>query len=287
SLEVLDDLVRTMFATARWNANPAFVALKAQILKIPALPTLYTDITNALQKPDTSLEEIAALIAREATVSAKLLQVVNSPVFALRQRVSSIRDASNFLGIQRLRALVLSTSLIGQCDASRCQSFVPAAFESHSLQIANWASRIAVGETRNRQLAELAFTGGLLHQFGVLLLAANLPESYDQVLRNAAAQNISVARVERENYGVTHAELAAFILASWHIPFPIVNAVGFHPLPSLCDETSFSPLSAVHLATAIDIQAATGLPDFDRDYLERLNIQPRLEYWAGKLAEDE
>lgn len=287
SLEVLDDLVRTMFATAQWNANPAFVELRARILKIPALPTLYTDITNALQKPDTSLEEIAGLIAREATVSAKLLQIVNSPVFALRQRVSSIRDASNFLGIQRLRALVLSTSLIGQCDASRCQAFVPAVFESHSLQIANWASRIAIGETRNRQLGELAFTAGLLHQFGVLLLAANLPESYNQVLLAAAAQNVSIARIERQNYGVTHAELAAFILASWHIPFPIVNAVGFHALPSTCDETTFSPLTAVHMATAIDIQSATGVPDYDHAYLDRLDLLPKLDLWATKLAETE
>lgn len=285
SLEVLDDLVRTMFATARWNADPTFVDLKAQIRKIPALPTLYTEITAALQKEDTSLEQIADLITREATVSAKLLQVVNSPVFALRQRVSSIRDASNFLGIQRLRALVLSTSLIGQCDASRCQPFIPEVFETHSLKIAECSARIAMGETRNRQLSELAFTAGLLHQFGVMLLAANLPESYGEVLRIAAEQNVSIARVERKAYGVTHAELAAFILASWHIPFPIVNAVAFHDLPSTSDETEFSPLTAVHLASAIDIQSCTGVPEYDRAYLERLKLLDRLDHWVQALSE--
>lgn len=287
SLEVLDDLVRTMFATARWNADPSFVNLKAQIRKIPALPTLYTEITTALQKEDTSLEQIADLITCEATVSAKLLQVVNSPVFALRQRVTSIRDASNFLGIQRLRALVLSTSLIAQCDASRCPAFVPGVFEHHSLKIADWSARITIGETRNRPLGELAFTAGLLHQFGILLLAANLPESYSQVLSTAAAQNVSIARVERATYGVTHAELAAFLLASWHIPFPIVNAVAFHGRPSACDETAFSPLTAVHLASAIDVESCTGVPDYDRSYLERLGLLDRPEHWTRALSEAE
>ena len=285
SLEVLDDLTRTMLATARWNADPSFVSLKAQIRKIPALPTLYTQITAALHKEESSLEDLADLITCEAAVTAKLLQVVNSPVFALRQRVSSIRDASNYLGIQRLRALVLSTSLIGQCDASRCPAFVPETFENHSLQIADWSARITTGETRDRRLGELAFTAGLLHQFGVLLLAANLPESYGEVLRLAAAQNISLARVERQTYGVTHAELAAFLLASWHIPFAIVNAVGFHALPSVSAETTFTPLTAVHLATAIDIQTTTGEPDFDRAYLERLRLLPRLEHWSRELTE--
>jgi HD-like signal output (HDOD) protein len=285
TVEVMDDLVRTMFATARWNADPAFAAVKAQIKRFPALPDLYTQITTALQKEDASVEILAELIAREPAISAKLLQVVNSPVFALRQRVTSIRDAANFLGMQRLRALVLSTSLIGQCDASRCPSFAADAFEGYGLQIANWAAQITVGETRDRKLGELAFTAGLLHQFGILLLATNLPESYDAILRIASEQNVSIARIERHHYGVTHAELAGFLLASWHIPFPIVNAVGFYPLPSSSEDTEFSPLTAVHLATSIDTFAATGAQDFDREYLDRLDLFPRLDHWSRTLAE--
>ena len=285
SVELLDDLVRTMFATARWSADPAFATLKAQIKRFPALPTLYSQITTALQKEDASIEILAELITREPAISAKLLQVVNSPVFALRQRVTSIRDAANFLGMQRVRALVLSTSLMGQCDASRCQEFNADSFEFHGLQIANWASQITLGETRDRKLAEMAFTAGLLHQFGSLLLATNLPESYGQVLRIAAEQKVNVARVERHTYGVTHAELAGFLLAAWHLPFPIVNAVGFYAQPAHSEETEFSPLTAVHLATAIDSCANASVPDFERDYLDRLHLLPRLDHWSRTLAE--
>jgi HD-like signal output (HDOD) protein len=285
SLEVFDDLVRNLFATARWGGDPAFKDLKGQIKRFPALPSLYTKITNALQKEDVSVESLAELIAQEPAISVKLLQVVNSPVFALRQRVTSIRDAANFLGMQRVRALVLSTSLIGQCDASRCKVFDTETFETYGLQIANWAAQITVGETGDRKLAEMAFTAGLLHQFGVLLLAANLPESYGEVLRIASEQNVSIARIEREAYGVSHAELAGFILADWHLPFPIVNAVGFYAQPSQSEETKFSPLTAVHLATAIHTCANASIPDFERDYITRLNLHTRLDHWSRTLAE--
>ncbi len=285
SIDVLDDLVRTMFATARWNADPAFVCLKAQVRKIPALSTLYTQITAVLQKEHSSLQDLADLIACEPAVSVRILQAVNSAAFVLRQPVTSIRDASNFLGVQRLHAIVLSTSLMSQCDVSRCRLFIPEIFEKRSLQIANWSARIAIGETRDRRLGELAFTAGLLHQFGALLLAANLPESYSEVLRLAASQNVSVASAERQTYGVTQAELAAFLLASWNIPFAIVNAVGFHAQPSSSEEDTFSPLTAVHLATAIDNQIATGVGDFDRAYLGRLHLLPRLDHWTRTLTE--
>jgi len=283
SLAVMDDQVRTMFATAFWSADPAFGALREHIKNFPALPSLYLQISEALKSEDTSLEKLADLITREPTVSAKLLQVVNSPVFARAQRVTSIRDATSFLGFQRVRALVLATSLFGQCDASKCASFSAQNFENHSLQIATWAGQIATGETGNGDLAEMAFTAGLLHQFGVLLLAANLPEGYDQMLRTAGEQKISLARVERQTYGVTHAELAGYIFASWSIPFPILNAVGFYAQPSHSEDRTFTPLSAVHMATAIDSLNAVGVPDYDADYVDRLRLHPRIDHWARKL----
>jgi len=283
SLQVMDDQVRTMFATAFWSADPAFASLKEHIKVYPALPSLYLQISEALKSENTSLETLADLIVREPTVTAKILQVVNSPVFARAQRVTSIRDATNFLGFMRVRALVLATSLFGQCDASKCAAFSAESFESHSLQIATWAGQITLGETADGDLAEMAFTAGLLHQFGVLLLAANLPEGYDQVLRIASEQKISIARMERQTYGVTHAELAGYIFSAWSIPFPILNAVGFYAQPSHSEDRSFTPLTAVHMATALDSYGVVGVRDYDAEYVDRLHMRPRLDHWSRKL----
>src|SRR5262249_24729277 len=162
----------------------------------------------------------------------------------------SVRDAANFLGIHRLRALVLSTSLIGQCDASSCQAFAADAFESYGLPITSWGEPIAGAQTHDRRGGEPAFYRRPLPPLELPLFASNFPQTYDGVLRSAAAHKVSVTQIERKAYGVTHAELAGFVRASWHIPFPIVNAVGFHAEPSLSDEAGFCPLTAVHLATS-------------------------------------
>ncbi len=280
SAEVLDDQLRTKFAAATWQANPAFARLTKQITKVPTLPSIYTEITTALQSPDVALEDIADLVAREPAVSAKLLQMVNSPLLGLRGRVTSIRHSTNLLGLSRLRSLVLSTCLFQQFETTKCSAFSMSKFEANSLQIAAWASAIAKTEGRDKQLADMAFTAGLLHNFGVLLLAANLPDQYGNVLKMALEHRMSISWAELQTFGATHAEVAGTILASWGIPFAIVNAVGWYPMPSSSDDTEFSPLTAVHAATVVDTFTQTGMYSYDRDYLERLHLAEKVEGWC-------
>jgi HD-like signal output (HDOD) protein len=280
SVEVLDDQLRTKFAAAAWLGNPDLIA---RITKVPTLPTIYTQVTAALQNPDASIEDIAEIVAREPAVTAKLLQMVNSPLLGLRGRVTSVRDATNLLGLSRLRSLVLATSLFRQFDASKCRSFSMTRFESTCLQIASLASTIAKSESRDKALHDMTFTASLLHNFGVLLFAANLPEAYEEVLKNAKEQRVSIAWAELQAFGTTHAEIAGAILASWGLPFAIVNAVGWYPVPSSSDDTEFSPLTALHAATAVDAFARTGMYSYDRDYIERLHLREKMENWCASL----
>lgn len=283
SVEVLDDQLRTQLVAASWQAKPSFANLVKMITQIPTQPTLYMQITTALQSPDASVDEIAELVAHEPAVSAKLLQLVNSPLLALRGRVTSVRDATSLLGLTRLRSLVLATCLFRQFNGSKCPSFSMSKFEATSLKIASWASAIAKGESRDKQVADMAFTASLLHNFGVLLLAANLPEAYDQVLRKAKEQRVSIAWTELEVFGATHAEVAGAILASWGIPFSIVNAVGRYPEPSASEDTEFSPLTAVHAATAVDTYEQTGMFSYDQSYVERLHLEDKMKTWCSTL----
>ena len=283
SVEVLDDHVRTQLLAAKWRTKPAFGSLMKKITQVPTQPALYTQISEALQSPDASIEKIAELVSHEPAVTAKLLQLVNSPLLALRGRVTSVRDATSLLGLSRLRSLVLATCLFRQFDATKCRGFSMTRFEATSLKIASWSAAIAKGESRDKQVADMAFTASLLHNFGMLLLAANLPDAYDQVLRRAKEQRVSVAWAEMEILGATHAEVAGAMLASWGIPFPIVNAVGWYPLPSASEDTEFSPLTAVHAAAAVDTYEQTGMLSYDQDYMRNLGLAEKLECWCVTL----
>ena len=286
SVDVLDDQVRTQLAIAAWQAKPALSGLLKLITQVPTLPGIYTQITAALQNPHISVQEIADLVAREPAVSAKLLQMVNSPLFTFGGSVTSVRDATSLLGLNRVRSLVMATCLFRQFDVSKCRSFSMSRFEETSLRIANWASTIALSETGNKHLADMAFTGGLLHNFGVLLLAANIPIAYEEVLRNALKRQVSLALSEFQTFGATHAALGGGFLASWRIPFPIVNAVGWYPFPSSSEDTAFTPLTAVHAATAVDAFAQTGMYAYDRGYIEKMGLCEKVEHWCASLTEE-
>ncbi len=283
SIEILDDQIRTQLAVTAWHAKPALVSLLRLITQVPTLPTIYTQITSALQSPNSSIEDIATLVAREPAVSAKLLQMVNSPLFALRGSVTSVRDATNLLGLNRVRSLVMATCLFRQFDVSKCRSFSMSRFEATSLQVATWASAITMSETRDSHLAEMAFTAGMLHNFGVLLLAANIPILYEEVLSTALKRHVSLAYSEFQTFGATHAALGGGFLASWRIPFPIVNAVGWYPFPSSSEDTAFTPLTAVHAATAVDSFAQTGMYAYDHRYMEKMGLTEKMEEWCATL----
>ncbi len=283
SVEVLDDQIRTQLAVTAWQAKPALASLLKLITQVPTLPTIYTQITAALQSPNSSIEDIARLVAREPAVSAKLLQMVNSPLFALRGSVTSVRDATNLLGLSRVRSLVMATCLFRQFDISKCRSFSMSRFEATSLQVATWASAIAMSETRDKDVAEMAFTAGMLHNFGVLLLAANIPIIYEEVLSTALKRHVSLAYSEFQTFGATHAALGGGFLASWRIPFPIVNAVGWYPFPSSSEDTAFTPLTAVHAATAVDAFAQTGMYAYDHHYMEKMGLTEKMEEWCATL----
>lgn len=280
----IDDAINRSFALANWQANPALVEVMSAIHKIPTLPTLYTEITEAL-KNDCSAEEIAQLISKEPGITAKLIQFVNSGQAALNRRISNPVEAVMFFGTQRLRTLVLLSSMFTRFDGTKCAAFSLDQFFKTSLQVATWSSKIAMGECKNKELADMCFTSGLLHDFGVLLLASSQPDRYKQAFKFSIERKISADSAELETFGITHADLGGFILATWNLPFPIINAVGNHHTPSFSHDTAFTPLAAVHIAAAVNASSRSGKLIYDNSYIERVGLAGKVEFWAKQLTE--
>ena len=284
NMAIMEDAINRSFALVHWKANPALVALIGHIHKIPTLPSLYTEIAIALQKEDCLAEEIAHLIAKDPGITAKLLQFVNSSYMALNRRVADPVEAVMFFGTRKLRTLILMSSMFARFDGAKCSAFSLAHFSKYSLEVASWSSTIAAGKFQDEQLADMCFTAGLLHDFGILLLASSFPDRYNNVLHISKQRRTSPDSAELETFGVTHAELGGFILSTWSLPFPIISAVGLHHDPSRSQDMAFSPLTAVHIATAVNGFARTGVLTYDHDYIERLGLSGSVEHWAKRLV---
>jgi putative nucleotidyltransferase with HDIG domain len=263
--------------------------LVSQLRVVPSLPALYLDLIHEMQSENASLQRVGDIITRDPGMSAKIMQLVNSAFLGLPRHISSPAEAVLFLGIEMIKALVLSLQVFSQFDHAKIKAFNLSALWKHSWEVAKLAKQIAGTEERNVKQAEQAFTAGLLHDIGKLLLAANLPSAYQEALDLAQTLAVPVHEAERTILGASHAEVGGYLLGLWGLAQPVVDAVAFHHHPAQCTYHGFSPLTAVHAA---DVLAQANFPEtqsqkpsqLDMDYLTNLGRASRLTTWQELAA---
>src|SRR5687768_8600514 len=227
--------------------NPALTALVGKLERIPAVPTTYTELSRLAADPKADSAMFAKVIEMDAAVCAKVLQLVNSAYFGLGQKIVSIRPAVTYLGVEIIKSLVLSSTSFSDKAISDVKGFSPDRLQQHSMLTAVLAKKIV----SNPALADAAFTAGLLHDIGALVLLYAAPPDYVRSLERKKELNGDTAAAEREIFGVTHAEVGAYLLGLWGIPFPIVEAVAFHHRPNEVQPESRALVGAVHIASGI------------------------------------
>ena len=265
-------------------ANKPLQLLVSQMQSLPSLPSLYNELLHELQSPNVTIKKVGEVIGRDLGMTAKILQLVNSAFFGLRRQISSAVEAVNLLGLETVMTLVMTIQIFSQFKAANLGGFSPDALYAHSLRVAMLAKQVAWAEVEESPLANDAFTSGLLHDVGHLVLAAHLPASYGQFLTLVRQGELSFDACERQVFGATHSEIGAYLLGLWGLPNPIVETVAFHHHPSLCQAEGFTALSAVHIANALEheLHATCDLcssAKLDEDYLTSLGIKERIPVW--------
>ncbi len=281
--ETLRDTVQRACALRELLADQLLTEVAAEIDSLPSLPTLYLRIVEAVRHPDTSVAEVGRLIAGDLGMSAKVLQLVNSAFFGIRRHVASPQQAVALLGLDTIRALVLHGQVFKQFPRSVLKRFSLQALEHHCITVGAYARRLAQLESAPQRVVDNAFMAGLLHDVGKLLLAANLPDVYEEAMRLCDEEGCTPLEAEREVFGASHAEVGAYLLGLWGLADPIVEAVAFHHQPGRCLGRGFEPLTAVHVANAVEL-AGAGEPPVDLEYLTRLGLAERLPDWLAACA---
>jgi len=258
--------------------------LVTQINRLPSLPNIYLQLVEALKSPDASIKTVGAIISRDVGMVTEILKIVNSAYFGLRRRVTSPAEAVSFLGLDVIKALVLSTHVFSQFKGNKVKEFSLESLYSHCLDVAVLAKKIAGIETEDKLIIGETFMAGLLHDIGKLILADNLPERYGEVLRTAKTETVSLCRMEEEILGACHAEIGAYLLGLWGLPDSIVEAVALHHTPGNCCARDFGPLSAVHIANYLVSKDACDFTiQLDDNYLKKLGLIAKVTEWENLL----
>lgn len=259
--------------------------------KLPGLPTLCAELARVLESENANARAVADVISRDPAMSAKLLQLVNSSFFGIGRRVSSVEMAVTLLGIVRIHALVVREQIFQLFVLPRpIPHFSLEVLGHHALQVAELARLLSKAEGQGEDRPDQAFTAGLLHDIGLLLLACT-HEEFPVVMREASARGIRIEQAEKEILDVTHAEVGAKLLSLWGLPERIVEAVALHHEPSKTPYDGVCGVTVVHVADALlgelEAQRDTGssAPLFSGElcisYLQRIGLENRLEHWRG------
>lgn len=274
------------FAMRDLLSNQSLKTVIARMPSIPSLPTLYGELTAVLRSEDPSVSQIERIISKDVGMAAKILQLANSAFLGVRGRVSSVSHAVSLIGTESVRTLVLSVHVFSQCDGNSAVAVYLPALWDHSVAVASLAQRIANSEHCTKAVVEESFTAGLLHDIGKVIVLAEMPAQYHQILGTNPG---SVLALELEQLGCTHAQLGAYLMSIWGLPVPLVHDVACHHCPSTAAETKFSSLTAVHVADAI--ASATDPSPLNRDiemdlnYLDSLGLREREPLWRTFHAE--
>ncbi|PIE25094.1 MAG: hypothetical protein CSA60_01960 [Neptuniibacter caesariensis] len=265
--------------------KPAVRDYITSLKTLPVLPEVYERLSSCLDSEHSNAREITNILEQDPVMTAKIMQLVNSAYFGMGRRISRVQEAVTILGVRMIRDLVLSTHLFDSYpQTDEWKSFSFEQIHQCSLAVAKAAQHIARAAKADGHFQAQAFLAGLLHDFGVLVLAKHNPVEYQHVINKAGLMDQPVYAIEKLELGVTHAEAGAYLLALWDLPPPVIEAVLFHHFPKASPSSGFTPLTAVHVADAL-LPAATSVTGCDMSsqlsvsYLEEIGMEQHLDQW--------
>jgi HD-like signal output (HDOD) protein len=268
-----------------WLSNDELRKLAPRLRRMPSLPSTYFNLIKEIESDSVTTQNIGAVIARDPVVTARLLQMVNSAAFALVQKVTDPIDAVAVLGIETIKSLVLCLQVFTQSDEARAAGLSLEILWEHSLLVAKFARQITLKQTGDARLASDAFTAGLLHDVGRIVIASNLPKEYAAVVASAREKSHPLHEEETAQLGVNHAQVGAYLLGLWGLPATLVEATAGHHAPGdTAFAREFSLLGAVHAANVFAHSSGCQtdglpLPELDLAYFTTLHLDDQLPVW--------
>jgi putative nucleotidyltransferase with HDIG domain len=286
--EQLRSVLENTLALTDLLQNASLKSFIARIENIPSLPLLYQQVTRELHSEDPSPARIGEIIAQDMAMTAKLLQIVNSAAYGIRAQISEPKQAASYLGLDTIRALVLSLGVFSAFDPHLLGPGQAEQLWEHALSVSKFARLIATCEGIGGRDLDPYISAGLLHDIGKLIMASADP-NYRRIMATAASTGTRLNELEFQEFGCTHAEVGAYLLGVWGLPNEIVEAVAWNHRPLDSPVTEFSPLAAVHVASAFDAQQHPEREfmdaNIDSAFLNRMGRDNRLECWKQQCVE--
>lgn len=250
---------------------------------LPTPPTIYQRLSHAVNSPYSTIEEVGAIVQEDAGLTLKLLQISNSAYFGISRKIITPAEAVQIVGMEILRALVLCIHAFKFYQDKSFKSISASELWDHSLRTGSAARKLAKYENLSESACEEAFVSGLLHDIGKLVLAANADADYHTAVERSHREGTPVDQIEWEIFGVTHAQIGAYLLGLWGLPEPVVSNVELHHSLQLTGmNTGFTPAAAIHVAQFLE-RSPNRISQLDTHFLKQIGVENRISEWERVL----
>ena len=241
------------------NIKKQIEAIITNIDQLPPLPEVAGKVINMVNNPDVSFKQVALEISKNQAMTANILKLCNSAFFSKGKEITSIDRAIVTLGLKEVKDIVLLVAAkpimdkpvigydLGQGDLWK-----------QGLAVATMSRDIALSKKR-KELADVVFTGGIIHNVGKVVIALFVQQTFKDILDLVQSQNISFHQAEKEIMGYDHQEVGEKILEKWNFPPVLRSIVRYYQEPAAAPAEHSLEVSIVHIANAICLMGGIGI----------------------------
>lgn len=203
-------------------------------VNIPTIPTMLTEITNIFNSPDGSAKQAAAVIEKDPAIATRVLRLVNSSFYGLKNPVSNINLACSILGLKVIKNLVVQATVLQTFGSSpEVRGFDAKWLWDHSFKTAIACRMIAERSPVGASLGkDDAYTCGLIHDIGKLILIDSQADRFGEALRTAKQAKVPLAKAEGDVFGFNHAHVGGLLANRWKLAPMVQAAVMYHHSPA-------------------------------------------------------
>lgn len=193
---------------------------------LPSLPHILLKLIEVCNREDSNIKDISQIISKDASLTAKVMKMINSAYYGLPVRVTDIDHALAFLGMDAIKNISICASVNQAFSHAKNDSlFDLKVFWKHSLMCAALAKLIA--QKTLYPSPDTAFLSGLLHDIGKLVIWVNFPQEYAEILKSSKNQPDLILAGEAR-HGATHCEVGAWLINRWNLQSFIADALLYH-----------------------------------------------------------
>ncbi|MCB1142646.1 MAG: HDOD domain-containing protein [Leptospiraceae bacterium] len=232
--------------------------LLKDLTKLPQMSNVVVNVLKLVQDPGVSINDLALEISKDPSITASIIKLSNSAYYRASKPIRTVQESLMTLGIQTVKEIVLlsasKTVLNKDLKGYQLES---EEMWMHSLIVAELSGKIAI--MKKLPIAkDLAFTSGLLHDIGKVILTQFFPMKLFEIREELKNVNTTFTEIERKHFGYDHQEIGSKVLKIWNFPEELTEVVSYHHNPEKSEKYPVL-VSIVHIANTIAIVSGIGI----------------------------